>query len=288
MKFTREYITEGDFHAHEVEEIVFSEKSEYQNIEILRTKNYGIGLYIDGRIQHLHYDEYIYSEIMTHPAMYFLGKKNIDALCIGGGPGGVVRELLKYEFVQNVVQIDIDKKIIELSKRYLSHITDKAYDDRRYDLEIADATHYLKNGTKRFDLIVNDLNEPIAEGASIPFFQSETIEYIHRSLKDDGIYVCWAGSASPLSFEMAEKLLKETSANFPFVLPLISFMPAYGTSWLTLICSKSKLEKSTQVEDIDTFLNNNSIKTKYFDGVTFQHMKNLPLDVRKKIGSHGN
>ena len=84
-RLTKEEIAKGEFHCHRVVSEVYSYKSEFQNIEVFDTESYGRGLFLDGRIQHLQADEYIYSESMVHPAMLFLNGSCRRVLCIGGG-----------------------------------------------------------------------------------------------------------------------------------------------------------------------------------------------------------
>ena len=283
MKFTKEKIIDGEFHAHIIDEILFSKKTKYQKIEIIKTKASGIGLFIDGRIQHVELDEYVYSEIMVHSAMIFLQEVAKNILCIGGGPGGIVREVLKYDFVKTVDQIDIDNEIIEISKKYLSHITQNAFKDYRYNLIIDDATNYLKQTNKKYDLIINDLSEPLNDGASIPFFNSNTLKDVKNSLTSNGIYVSWGGSAFTLA-NQSTKLHQELKSTFLNVYLLYNYMQSYGTSWFTFICSDSDIINfNEEVEKIDAFLTKKQINLTFFDGLTFKHMSILPKNVRKIV-----
>lgn len=281
MKYTKEDIIDGEFHAHLIDKILLSKKTKYQKVEIIKTKASGVGLFIDGRIQHVELDEYVYSEIMVHSAIIFLKETTKNTLCIGGGPGGIVREVLKYDFVESVDQIDIDREIIEISKKYLSHITQNAFNDSRYSLIIDDATNYLKKTTKKYDLIINDLSEPLNDGASLPFFKSNTLKDIKNSLTPNGIYVSWGGSASILANESIN-LYTELKKTFQNVYPLYNYMQSYGTSWFTFICSDSDIiNLDEDIKSIDSFLIKNQINLAFFDGLTFKHMSILPKNIRK-------
>lgn len=283
MEYTKEDVVDGEFHAHVVDEILFSKKTKYQKVEIIKTKAYGIGLFIDGRVQHVELDEYVYSEIMVHSAIIFLKESAENILCIGGGPGGIVREVLKYDFVESVDQIDIDIEIIEISKKFLNHITQNAFSDSRFNLIIGDATNYLNQTTKKYDLIINDLSEPLDEGASLPFFKSNTLEYIKNSLTPEGIYVSWGGSASILANESI-KIYTELKNTFKNVYPLYNYMQSYGTSWFTFICSDSDIiYLDEDIKSIDAFLTKKQIDLTFFDGLTFKHMTLLPKNIRRRI-----
>src|SRR5215212_10272438 len=95
-RLTKEQIAKGEFHCHRIVAEIYIHQSPYQRIEVLETEGYGRGLFLDGRIQHVEADEYIFSESMVHPALFLLDKPDLHVLCIGCGPGGVIRETLKH------------------------------------------------------------------------------------------------------------------------------------------------------------------------------------------------
>jgi spermidine synthase len=282
-RLTKEEIAKGEFHCHRVVSEVFSYKSEFQNIEVLETESYGRGLFLDGRIQHVQADEYIYSESMVHPAMLFLNGSCRRALCIGGGPGGIVRELVKYKGMEKIIQVDIDSTMIDIAKTYFPHILQKSWDDPRVELVIADAFDFLERINLQFDLIINDLSEPLSGSPAAKFFSFEGIEKIKAHLDADrGIYVTWAGSSGPKSITLASKIIYTLKQVFPHTYCYITHPQAYGTSWLTVIGSIQDLapvDKSTKEIDIyiDASING---ALRFYDGQTHHHMFTLPKDVR--------
>jgi spermidine synthase len=284
MEFTREYITEGEFHAFEIEETIYAQESEFQKIEIIRSASYGLGLFIDGRIQHLEKEEYLYSEIMVHPAISFLQEKCKHVACIGGGPGGVMREALKYDFIESIEQLEIDKTVIELSNKYLPHVSDGAFNDPRYTLKLHEAKSYLEQVDKTYDLIINDLNEPFASSPALPFFNKDTIAIIDSKLNDHGLYICWGGAASKLSVEFAKSLFDELKLVFPHVYPLYNHMQTYGTSWVTFLCSKQPLDFDTCLASVDDFLKASNVDDlQFFDEISFKHLIYLPKEIRNEF-----
>jgi spermidine synthase len=282
-RLTKEEIAKGEFHCHRVISEVYSYKSEFQNIEVFDTESYGRGLFLDGRIQHVQADEYIYSESMVHPAMLFLNGSCRRVLCIGGGPGGIVRELVKYTGVEKIIQVDIDSTIIDIAKTYFPHISQNSWNDPRVELVIADAFDFLETSNLQFDLIINDLSEPLPGSPAVKFFSVEGIGKIKARLDENrGIYVTWAGSAGSNSITLASKIIHTVERVFPHTYRHITHQQAYGTCWLTAIGSMQELapfDKSIKEIDacIDASING---ALRFYDGQTHYHMFMLPKDVR--------
>lgn len=51
-------------------------------------------------------------------------------LVIGGGDGGVLREVAKHPGVEEIIECEIDEGVIKVSKKYLPSLA-KGYDDPR-------------------------------------------------------------------------------------------------------------------------------------------------------------
>lgn len=283
---TREGIANGEFHCHRVVETLFQGTSPFQKVEIVRTEGYGRGLFLDGRIQHVEGDEYIYSEGMVHPAMALLGTRARRILCIGGGPGGIVRELVKYRHVERIVQMEIDGEIVELSRKYFPHITRGAWDDRRVEVMIGDALRLLDERGEVFDLIINDASEPMNGSPAIGLFQVEGLVLYRRCLHPEhGMFVTWAGSASPPCIPRATRIIKTVTDVFPHAACHLTFPQAYGTSWLTALGSMKALDAAARdPAEIDEFLARHlDGDLLLYDGLTHRHMFSLPRDVRREL-----
>ena len=101
-----------------VREQLFSAQSEFQQIDVLDSKEFGKILVVDGDLTLTEKDEFIYHEMITHVpmAVHPLVK---DVLVIGGGDGGVVRELVKYEEIEHIDMVEIDPLLVEVCRKYL-------------------------------------------------------------------------------------------------------------------------------------------------------------------------
>ena len=144
---------------------------------------------LDGVVQLTEKDEYIYHEMLVHPAMFAHGDVN-DVLIIGGGDGGAAREVLKHKDV-NVVQVEIDEKVVKFCNEYLPKISMGAYDDPRHSLEICDGAQFIKETDKKFDIIIVDATDPI--GPAKVLFEDQFYANCKKVLKEEGILVTQNG-----------------------------------------------------------------------------------------------
>ncbi|MEZ5670242.1 MAG: polyamine aminopropyltransferase [Alphaproteobacteria bacterium] len=144
------------------------EQSPYQAIEILEHADYGRILVLDGLIQASQADEFIYHEMALHVPLLGRARRDAAVLIIGGGDGGALREALVHDFVARVTMVEIDRRVIELSNRYLG--VNGAYDDPRVQLIVADAAGPVRDARARgeiYDVILLDLTEPVGPSANL-------------------------------------------------------------------------------------------------------------------------
>lgn len=286
-RWTFEEICPGEAHCHQVTEEIVREDSPHQRIEVVCTRGYGRGLFLDGRIQHVEADEYIYSESLVHPAMTLLGGSARRVLIIGAGPGGAVRELLGYPGVGEVVQVEIDTAVVEIGQRHLpssAALSNAA--DPRFRLVVADARDYLRAEGEPFDLIVNDLSEPYEGSPAIRLFGAGALRDARAQLTTRrGLYVSWCGSAGPRSIAMASRISGEVRSVFGHVHPYVTHTQSYGTLWCNAIGSTIALDPlAASPAQIDAQLARTlRTTTRLYDGVTHHHMFQLPKDVRAAL-----
>ena len=126
----KEKLHKGLYQEIEIKKKIINRKSKYQKIEIFDTFTYGKVLALDGIIQITEKDEYAYSEMLVHPAMQFLSNKVKRVLIVGGGDGAVAEEVLKYSFIKNIDLVDIDKEVVELSKKYFKNINNNSLNNK--------------------------------------------------------------------------------------------------------------------------------------------------------------
>ncbi|MCL4169139.1 UNVERIFIED_CONTAM: hypothetical protein GTU68_045442 [Idotea baltica] len=155
------------------------------------SETYGNTLVLDGLIQVTQRDEFPYQEMLANLPLQCHPNPR-DVLVIGGGDGGVVREVTKHPQVENIVLCEIDEDVIEVSKRFLPFCA-KGFDSPKLKIVVEDGFKFLESNKGKFDVIITDSSDPIGPGESL--FKKEFYELIKNSLKNDGI-LCSQGKKS--------------------------------------------------------------------------------------------
>lgn len=141
------------------------ERSRFQRIEILESDVFGRVLLLDGHIQLSTFDEAAYHELLVQlPASAVPNVRRV--LIVGGGDGGALREALRIEGVEEVTMIEIDDRVIALSREYLPSLSDGAFDDPRANVIVGDAFTFVEGGLgdgEPYDLIVVDSTDVYEE-----------------------------------------------------------------------------------------------------------------------------
>jgi spermidine synthase len=231
-----------------IKEVIHEEKSEFQAILLAESFQYGRVLSLDGAFQTSEVDEFIYHEMITHIPL-FSHPDPKDVLIIGGGDGGTVREVLKHS-VKTIELVEIDKRVIELSKCYLPSIS-KQLEDSRVKIIIEDGMNYLKETAKKYDLIIVDSPDP--KGPATKLFSEDFYSNVHRAIKDDGIFV--AQTESPfLHKDLILKIFSSLSKKFSLVRIYTAPIPTYPSGFWSFTIGSKKHDPSFPLrkKDINT------------------------------------
>ena len=219
---------EETFHPHwrvrlEASRVLHEVKTEHQHLVIFENPTWGTVLMLDGVCQLTTSDEFVYHEMMAHvPLMALERPKRV--LIIGGGDGGVLREVLKHPAVVKATLCEIDRAVIDTARQYYPSIPDTAFDDPRTDLVIGDGRAFVGNTEERFDAIIVDSSEPI--GPSAVLHTREFFGDCRRALKKGGVLVTQNG----LPFLFPAHLRATTAALgslFKRVAPYLCTQPCY-------------------------------------------------------------
>jgi spermidine synthase len=183
------------------DEILFTDKIGEQELKIFVNKHWGKVLLIDNVVQTTELDEHIYHEMMAHVPLFAHPKaKNIAV--IGGGDGGIIRELTKHDNIESIDMCELDGNILSICEKYLPNHSAGSFRDSRLNVNIEDGCEWIKKQDKdRFDVIISDCTDPIGPGENL--FTSEFYKNVSRSLKDEGIFVAQNG----VSFMQYEEIL---------------------------------------------------------------------------------
>jgi spermidine synthase len=217
-----------------VKETLYRCRTKYQEIAIIDTFQYGKMLVLDGMVQTTVSDEFVYHEMIAHIPMRTHARPR-NALVIGGGDGGAVREILKYPDVQKVTLVEIDDQVIEAAKRFLPEIS-SSLEDCRVDLQVADGIEYVRSLEDAYDIIIVDSTEPVGPAAGL--FGSSFYEGVFRALKKDGILV--AQTESPfINAELIRTVFHRIKAVFPYTYLYLASVPTYPSGlWSFTLGSK--------------------------------------------------
>ncbi|ANZ77870.1 BA75_04676T0 [Komagataella pastoris] len=226
-----------------VEEILLAEKSEFQDILVFKSTDYGNVLVLDGIIQVTERDEFAYQEMITHLPMFsHPNPKRI--LVIGGGDGGVLREVVKHPSVESATLVEIDSTIIDLSRKYLPSMS-SALDHPKVKICIQDGFKFLEEASEKFDVIITDSSDP--EGPAEAFFQENYFHLLKSALTPDGIVISQASENIWLKIANLKKLKDICQKVFTQVKYSYCTIPTYTSGQLGLmVCTdSSEIELTT-------------------------------------------
>ncbi len=206
-------------------ELIAHETSEWQDIKLVKTEKHGIVMLIDDVLMLSEDTHHVYHEHMIHIPMACLPDPK-SVLVIGGGDGGAVTELTKYDGLERIVLAELDSVVVDVSKKYLPELT-AGLDDPRTEVEIGDGAAYLAAQDGMFDLIIMDSTDVCEEahvGAQTanPLVTDEFYATVKKALKPNGLACQMLGSphfynhGMTLMYGRLQKLFK----NFrPFLMP---------------------------------------------------------------------
>ncbi|CAI9092526.1 OLC1v1027789C1 [Oldenlandia corymbosa var. corymbosa] len=174
----------GEAHSLRVEQILFKERSEFQEVLVFQSSTYGKVLVLDGIVQLTEKDECAYQEMIAHlPLCSIKSPKNV--LVVGGGDGGVLTEISRHNSVELIDICEIDKMVIDVSKRFFPQLA-VGFDDPRVRLHVGDAVEFLKCAPAgKYDAVVVDSSDPVGPAQELverPFFET-----IARALRPGGV-----------------------------------------------------------------------------------------------------
>jgi len=268
-----------------VKETLVSKKSAYQKINILDTYEFGKVLVLDGIVQTTEADEFIYHEMLTHlPMLSHSHPKRV--LIIGGGDGGVLREVLKHP-VKEVFLVEIDEKVIELSKTYLSAICRNSFADRRANIIIDDGVNFIKECKGKFDVTIIDSSDPI--GPSKVLFSSKFYRDAFNALSNgEGIFAQQTGSPF-LQREELPYVYKRLKKIFPFVATFLTAVPTYVGGFFSFVFASKGIDPlNIHLAQLEKRYRKFKLKTRYYNPEIHLASFALPTHIKETVETKRN
>ena len=215
---------------------IYAAESDYQRIEIFSTPEFGKILILDDRIMLTEKDEFIYHEMITHiPLSVNPNIKNV--LVIGAGDGGVTAELTKYDNIEHIDLVEIDKMVVDACLEYLPDVSGKLL-DKKVTIHIDDGLRYVRSCENQYDLIIVDSTDPVGPGEGL--FTKEFYGNCYKALNESGILVNQHESPYYSVYARAMRLAHKKIADFfPIVRVYQAHIPTCPSGyWLFGFASK--------------------------------------------------
>ncbi len=284
-KWFHDYISPDLTMLYSIDEVICSWRTEFQSIDIIDTGSFGICLILDGKIQSSEKDEFIYHEALVHPVM--LTHPNPEKVFIaGGGEGATLREVLAHRAVNKAVMVDIDREVVDVCRRFLPSFHQNSFDDPRAELHFADARKYLEESVDKFDVIIIDLADPLAQGPSRLLYTQEFYQVVKQRLQGDGIMAVQAEPSGLTDLQNFAAIASTLESVFPIVRPYQAHIPSFAGLWGFISASQSLDPTELTAEEIDARISARvSKELKSYDGLTHQAMFTLPKHIRHQVAT---
>lgn len=261
-----------------IREKIHDENSRYQHIEIYDSERFGRLMTLDGITMLTGRDNFIYHEMMTHPAL-FAHARPLDVVIVGGGDCGSLREVLKHPDIRTVTQVELDERVTRVSEQFFPELC-ASNGDPRATLLFEDAIAWMRDATAdSADVIVLDTTDPVGQAERL--FSMAFYRDCHRVLRDGGILV--AQSESPfLDLDILKGLRGEmTAAGFGELRTLQFYLPTYPSGWwsATLAAKNHRFERLGSAGD-----NRSSVETRYYSPEIVRAAVVLPPWLQAELG----
>ena len=249
------------------DKILFEQETEHQHLVIFDNKVFGRVMMLDHIVQLTTGDEFIYHEMMAHVPLTALEalepetKKSV--LIIGGGDGGVLREVLRHPSVERAVLCEIDASVIELCTEYFPKVSNGAFDDPRTEIVIEDGTKYVREQREAFDVIMVDSTDPIGPGAVL--FTKEFYGDCKVALKEGGVMLTQNGLPFMQPDELTQSVRFFKELGFAESSAFVATTPGYfGGPMSQGWASKRAGLKSVSIEQLRARFELLELETRYY------------------------
>jgi spermidine synthase len=228
-KLHSEIVDQGFAQRLKITKVIHQEETAFQQLLIFETPAFGRVLALDDIVQTTEGDEFIYHEMIVHVPMFAHGNAK-RVLIIGGGDGGVLREVLRHP-VERVAMIEIDQGVVNACKRYMPGLSAGAFEDERTDLMVADGIEFMARTSESFDVIIIDSTDPVGPGEVL--FTDAFYADCRRRLAEGGILITQSGVPYLQGSEVTDgyRRLKPHFADVSFY---VIAVPTYSGGFMTL------------------------------------------------------
>ena len=263
-----------------IQNVLHSERTQYQDLAILETTDLGRMMILDGVIMLTEFDEFAYHEMITHPALVaHPGPERV--LIIGGGDGGAVREAARHPGIKEIHLCELDERVVEVSKEYLPGLAG-AYADPRVQVHYMDGAKWMREDRDGYDLIVVDSTDPVGPGKVL--FEQPFYKDCRDALRDGGVLVTQAENFF-LHLPIIQDLMRSGRELFPVARYYYTQVPTYPGGMIGF----TFLSKGTDpIESLERGLDRTGVKDmqkdlRYWTPAVHRSAFDLPAFVQRAI-----
>ncbi|MEZ5472758.1 MAG: polyamine aminopropyltransferase [Marinicella sp.] len=259
--------------AYQPDEVLFESQTGHQHLVIFNNQQWGTVMMLDGVVQTTEKDEFIYHEMMTHVPLLSHGNPK-RVLIIGGGDGGILREVTKHASIEHITQVEIDQAVIDMCVQYLPKHSNGAFEDSRVNIIIDDGVNFVSECDQQFDVIISDSTDPIGPGESL--FTSKFYQGVQSCLAEDGIFVAQNG-VSFMQLDEVTTTQKRLSPHFEDVTFYSAAVPTYVGGIMTFAwASQNPNIRAFDVAALAEKAQQAGLTTRYYNAAIHQASFALP------------
>jgi len=281
QKWIKDEYCKNEIIHHRIKKTILNEKTFFQEIQIVDLFDYGRSLFIDGIPQSSAKDEFIYHESLIHPAIILVSKrKDLKVLILGTGEGATIRELLKYKFIKKIDAVDIDKKAIQIYRKYLKGVHHNSYDNKKVRLVFEGAIEFLKNSKEKYDIIISDITDVdfFDLGEKEIYKQEDFYKLIRARLKNSGILAMHSSELTFIHNKKHKDLKKSVKKVMTNVYSYSVYVPFFECQWGFLLATKNnKIRPDIMTEDDFSKKIDKSINLRFIDKKVLRSIFNTNL-----------
>ena len=257
--FTEQHDYSGSSIGFRIKQRLHAEQTPFQAIEIYESTDWGNVMVIDGCMMVTTRDNFLYHEMMSHPALFTHARAR-RVVIIGGGDCGTLREVLKHDEVESAIQVEIDERVTRLAEKYFPELCASNNDPRAQLLFIDGIKWMAECAEETLDVIIVDSTDPI--GPAEGLFNEAFYKTCLKALRPGGILV--QQSESPLAHLPLLKSIRKAmkGAGFQSMRTLTFPQPCYPTGWWSATLAR----KGVDLEDFrERGAEMKQFETKYYN-----------------------
>lgn len=199
-------------------------------------------------------------------------------------PPSATQEVVKHPDVKSVHQVEIDGRVVDLSKQYLPNMA-RGFDSPKLTLHIGDGFEYMKQHQNEFDVIITDSSDPIGPAESL--FQESYFALMKQALRPNGI-VCSQGGTFWTDVQHVKDTLAHCGKQFATVGYAITSVPSYPCGQIGFVIGASEAAVALKVpRRVFTGAELDAMDMQYYSAETHRAaFEGVPRSIVKQLYGH--